>query len=84
MAAIPFFVVNLMFGVTRMRLRTFAPVSFVGLAPATALNVNAGTELSKIETPRDVLSPSLLVSFALLAFLPLAARFLFRRRVSAQ
>jgi uncharacterized membrane protein YdjX (TVP38/TMEM64 family) len=74
MAAIPYFVVNLTFGVTRMRLRTFAPVSFVGLAPATALYVNAGTRLSQIQSPRDVLSPAMVAIFALLALLPIAAR----------
>lgn len=80
MAAVPYFVVNVAFGLTPMRLRVFAPVSFVGLAPATALYVNAGTELSRIETARDVLSPPLLASFALLAVLPLAARYVLGRR----
>ena len=78
MAAVPYFVVNLTFGVTRMRLRVFAPVSFVGLAPATALYVNAGTELASINSPRDILSGSLLATFALLAIVPLAARYFLR------
>lgn len=80
MAAVPFFVVNLTFGVTRMRLRTFAPVSFVGLAPATALYVNAGTELARIETAGDILSPRLIATFTLLAVLPLIARYFLGRR----
>ena len=75
MAAMPFFVVNLTFGVTRMRLRVFAPVSFIGLAPATALYVNAGTELATIDAPGDILSARLLATFALLAVLPLVARY---------
>jgi uncharacterized membrane protein YdjX (TVP38/TMEM64 family) len=74
MAAMPYFVVNLTFGVTRMRLRVFAPVSFLGLAPATALYVNAGTELASITDAGDILSPSMLATFALLAVLPLLAR----------
>ena len=84
MAAVPYFVVNLTFGVTRMPLRVFAPVSFIGLAPATALYVNAGTELARIESAGDVLSPRLIASFALLAILPLIARyFLAQRRRAA-
>jgi uncharacterized membrane protein YdjX (TVP38/TMEM64 family) len=83
MAAVPFFVVNLLFGLTRMRLRTFAPVSFIGLIPATALYVHAGTELSKIESPRDVLSPPLIATFMLLSFLPIVARYWFGRRLKA-
>lgn len=79
MAGIPYFVVNLAFGVTRMRLRTFAPVSFIGLAPATAIYVNAGTQLSKIQSAGDVLSPAVVVSLGLLAAVPLATRLLVRR-----
>lgn len=84
MAAMPYFVVNLTFGLTTMRLTTFAPVSFVGLLPATALYVNAGTELSLIDSPGDVLSPQLIATFALLAVLPLIARFAFRRMKRAE
>ena len=79
LAAIPYFVINLTFGVTRMRLRTFAPVSFAGLAPATALYVNAGTGLSTINSPGDVLSTRIVVSFALLALIPLIGRYFLGR-----
>ncbi|QIL01462.1 TVP38/TMEM64 family protein [Sphingomonas sinipercae] len=77
-AAVPYFLVNLAFGVSRMPLRIFAPVSFLGLTPATALYVSTGTELGRIETAGDVLSPRLLVWFTLLAIAPLVARFLLR------
>jgi uncharacterized membrane protein YdjX (TVP38/TMEM64 family) len=80
MAAVPYFVVNLTFGVTRIRLRTFAPISFVGLAPATALYVTAGTQLTHIESPRDILSGPLLVTCAVFAILPLIARYFLGRR----
>jgi uncharacterized membrane protein YdjX (TVP38/TMEM64 family) len=75
MAAIPFFVVNLTFGAARMPLRIFAPVSFVGLAPATAVYVNAGTQLTRISGPSDVLTGGVLVSLGLLALVPLVARY---------
>lgn len=83
-AAVPYFVINLAFGVTRMRLRTFAPISFLGLAPATALYVNAGTRLATINSPRDILSTALLSTFLALALLPLAARFAFRKRLAVE
>jgi uncharacterized membrane protein YdjX (TVP38/TMEM64 family) len=83
MAAMPYFIVNLTFGLTRMHLKTFAPVSFLGLAPATALYVNAGTELSRIESAGDVLSTRLIASFALLAILPLIARYALGKRAAA-
>ena len=80
MAIVPYFVVNLTMGLTRMPLRHFAPVSFIGLAPATALYVSAGTELSRIERPSDIYSPVLILSFVLLGLLPIVARLLFKRR----
>ena len=83
MAAVPYFVVNLTFGVTRMHLRVFAPISFLGLAPATALYVNAGTELATINSAGDVLSMRILVIFALMAIVPVVARYVFRKRLAA-
>jgi uncharacterized membrane protein YdjX (TVP38/TMEM64 family) len=83
-AAVPYFVVNLAFGVSRMRLRVFAPVSFVGLAPATAIYVSTGTELARIETAGDVLSPRLLVWFTLLAIAPIVARFVLKGAISSR
>jgi uncharacterized membrane protein YdjX (TVP38/TMEM64 family) len=76
---VPFFLINLAMGLTRMPLRTFALVSWLGMLPATCLYVNAGAELGQIQRPEDVLSPTVLVSLALLGVLPLAGRLLARR-----
>ncbi|MFC1769758.1 TVP38/TMEM64 family protein [Nitrospirota bacterium] len=70
----PFFIINLVMGLTRMPLRTFFWVSQVGMLPGTVLFVNAGRELAKIETLAGILSPSLLISFALLGIFPLAVK----------
>jgi pyruvate/2-oxoglutarate dehydrogenase complex dihydrolipoamide dehydrogenase (E3) component/uncharacterized membrane protein YdjX (TVP38/TMEM64 family) len=70
----PFFVVNLVMGLTAIPTRTFYWVSQVGMLPGTFLYVNAGTQLAKIESLSDILSPSLLFSFALLGLFPLLAR----------
>lgn len=83
MAVVPYFVVNLAMGLTRMRLHVFAPVSFIGLIPATALYVHAGTELARIESPSDIYSPRLIGAFLLLGLLPIAARFVFRKKGAA-
>lgn len=76
---IPYFVVNLTLALTPMRLRVFAPVSFVGLVPVTVLHVYAGTTMSRVHSLRDVMSLPLVLTFAVLGLLPLAARFWWKR-----
>lgn len=70
----PFFVVNLVMGLTPIRARTFYWVSQVGMLPLTAVFVNAGTELAKIDTLKDIVSPTLLGSLVLIGLFPLIAR----------
>ncbi|NTV12586.1 MAG: TVP38/TMEM64 family protein [Desulfobulbaceae bacterium] len=70
----PFFVINLLMGLTKLRLTTYFWVSQLGMLPATMVFVNAGRELSRINTMGDVLSPGLLASFALLGLFPLTAK----------
>lgn len=72
--AFPFFVINLAMGLTAIPTRTFYWVSQVGMLPGTLVYVNAGTQLAKIESLSDILSPGLLLSFALLGLFPLLAR----------
>jgi len=70
----PFFVINLVFGLTNLRLSTFFWVSQIGMLPATVVFVNAGKELAQVETLAGILSPGLILSFALLGLFPIAAR----------
>ncbi|MES3677505.1 FAD-dependent oxidoreductase [Halomonas elongata] len=70
----PFFVINLVLGLTRMRLRTFYWVSQLGMLPGTAVFVNAGRELGNLESLSGILSPSLIASFALIGLFPWLAR----------
>jgi uncharacterized membrane protein YdjX (TVP38/TMEM64 family) len=72
--AFPFFIVNLVMGLTPIRARTFYWVSQVGMLPLTAVFVNAGTELAKIDSLKDIISPTLLVSLVLIGLFPLIAR----------
>lgn len=70
----PFFLVNLLMGLTPLRTSIFFVVSQIGMLPGTAAFVNAGTELSLITSLDGVLSPRLLLSFALIGILPLISK----------
>jgi pyruvate/2-oxoglutarate dehydrogenase complex dihydrolipoamide dehydrogenase (E3) component/uncharacterized membrane protein YdjX (TVP38/TMEM64 family) len=72
----PFFVINLVLGLTPIRTLVFYLVSQVGMLPGTIVYVNAGTQLAKIESLRDILSPALIFSFILLGIFPLIAKLL--------
>ena len=70
----PFFVINLLMGLTPMPARRFYWVSQLGMLAGTAVYVNAGTQLAAIQSLRDVVSPGLLLSFALLGVFPLIGK----------
>ncbi len=78
---VPFFLINLGLGLTPMRLRTFALVSWLGMLPASFVIVNFGRSLSDLEKPSDALSPMFVGSLALIGLLPLVIRLLLRRLV---
>ncbi len=71
---VPFFVINLVMGLTRMRSLTFFWVSQIGMLAGTLVYVNAGTQLARIDSLKDILSPGLLASFVLLGVFPLVAK----------
>ena len=70
----PFFLINLVMGLTPIRTLTFFFVSQIGMLAGTAAYVNAGTQLSHLESLRGILSPGLLVSFAVIGLLPLISK----------
>ncbi|MDO9315874.1 MAG: FAD-dependent oxidoreductase, partial [Burkholderiaceae bacterium] len=70
----PFFLVNLLVGLTPIAATRFYWVSQLGMLAGTAVYVNAGTQLAGISQLTDVLSPPLLLSFALLGVFPLIAK----------
>ena len=71
---VPFFVVNLLMGLTRMPAWRYAVVSQIGMLPGTLVYVNAGTELARLQSLAGIVSPSLLGAFVLLALFPWIAR----------
>ncbi len=72
--AFPFFVINLVMGLTSMKTWTFYWVSQVGMFLGTIVYVNAGTELAKIDSLKGILSPGLLGAFVLLGIFPIIAK----------
>lgn len=70
----PFFLINLLMGLTRMPVKTYFWVSQVGMLPATIVYVNAGSELARIDSLAGIVSPRLLVSFAILGIFPITVK----------
>ena len=70
----PFFIINNLMALTPIKTLHFALISQIGMLPGTMVFVNAGTQLAKIESPGDVLSPELIFSFVLLGIFPLLAK----------
>lgn len=75
----PFFLINLLMGLTRLSSSTYFWVSLAGMLAGTAVYVNAGTQLAAISHPKDVMSPALIASFVALALFPWLARWGLRR-----
>jgi len=71
---VPFFLINLLMGLTRMKTWTYYWVSQIGMLAGTAVYVNAGTQLAQLDSVQGILSPALLGSFVLLGIFPLLAR----------
>jgi pyruvate/2-oxoglutarate dehydrogenase complex dihydrolipoamide dehydrogenase (E3) component/uncharacterized membrane protein YdjX (TVP38/TMEM64 family) len=71
---VPYFLINLLMGLTRMKVWTFYWVSQLGMLAGTAVFVNAGTQLAQLDSLQGILSPALLGSFVLLGIFPLIAR----------
>jgi pyruvate/2-oxoglutarate dehydrogenase complex dihydrolipoamide dehydrogenase (E3) component/uncharacterized membrane protein YdjX (TVP38/TMEM64 family) len=69
----PFFVINLVMGLTSLKTKTFYWVSQIGMLAGTIVYVNAGTQLGQLESLSGILSPGLIGSFVLLGIFPLLA-----------
>jgi len=70
----PFWLINLVMGLTNMPLRTFYLVSQAGMLAGTIVYVNAGKELAKINSLSGILSPGLILSFVLLGIFPIVTK----------
>jgi pyruvate/2-oxoglutarate dehydrogenase complex dihydrolipoamide dehydrogenase (E3) component/uncharacterized membrane protein YdjX (TVP38/TMEM64 family) len=85
---VPFFALNLLMGLTRIKTWTYFWVSQLGMFAGTVAYVNAGTQIAKIDSLQSILSPGLIGSFVLLGLLPLLVNkvlaFIKRRKVYAR
>lgn len=74
MPLFPFFIVNILMGLTSIKATTYYWVSQVGMLAGTLVYVNAGTQIAQIKSLSDIISPTLLGSFILLGLFPLLAK----------
>jgi pyruvate/2-oxoglutarate dehydrogenase complex dihydrolipoamide dehydrogenase (E3) component/uncharacterized membrane protein YdjX (TVP38/TMEM64 family) len=72
--AFPFFLINMLMGLSSIKVSTFFIVSQIGMLAGTVVFVNAGTQLAQIDSLAGILSPGLLISFILLGVFPLIAK----------
>jgi len=70
----PFFLINLLMGLTSLKTWTFYWVSQIGMLAGTAVYVNAGTQLAQIDSLSGIVSPGLIFSFVLLGIFPWIAK----------
>jgi uncharacterized membrane protein YdjX (TVP38/TMEM64 family) len=70
----PFWLINLVMGLTKMSLKNFYLVSQVGMLPGTVVFVNAGKELARVDSLSGILSPGLILSFVLLGLFPIITK----------
>ncbi|WP_435234204.1 dihydrolipoyl dehydrogenase [Psychromonas sp. PT13] len=71
----PFFLVNLLMGLTPLKTRTYYLVSQIGMLAGTVVYLNAGTQLANIESLSGIVSAPVLISFALLGVFPMIAKY---------
>ena len=72
----PFFLINLVMGLTPISVMTFFFVSQIGMLPGTLVYVNAGTQIAQIDSLKGILSPGILFSFILIGILPLISKWI--------
>lgn len=70
-ALFPFYLINILAGVTKIPLKTFIWTTSLGIFPGSLVYAFAGSRLNFIESPKDIFSPQILLAFVLLALLPL-------------
>ncbi|MEO5954312.1 MAG: TVP38/TMEM64 family protein [Nitrospiraceae bacterium] len=67
----PFFVVNLVSGLTRMNVGTYVAATALGIIPGSFVYAYAGRQLGTINSLKEIASPNMLGAFVLLGLLAL-------------
>ena len=73
----PFFLINLLFSVTQIKALNFYIVSQIGMLLGTLLFINAGTQLSKINSIEDIFNKYVIISLVLIALIPIVVKKVF-------
>lgn len=79
MPIFPFFMINLLMGLTPIKISTYFFTSQLGMLAGTIIYVNAGVQLSQIESTKDIVSQDIIISLMLLGLFPIAIKKLLRR-----
>lgn len=74
----PFVVVNVVMGLTKMKLWNFAWITYLGMLPGTFLYVYAGRKIATLKNPSQILSLELILGLTMLGVLPLLLRWAMR------
>jgi uncharacterized membrane protein YdjX (TVP38/TMEM64 family) len=77
----PFVVVNILMGLTTIRLRTYIWITFLGMIPGTLVYVYAGRRMAEIESPADILTWPVILLLTLMSFLPYIIKKISRSRI---
>ena len=75
----PFFIINLIFGLTKMKAITFYIISQIGMLIGTVVFVNAGVQLAKINSISDILSFEIIIAFMLIGLVPFIIKKIIQR-----
>jgi uncharacterized membrane protein YdjX (TVP38/TMEM64 family) len=75
----PFFLINLLMGLTPIKVSRFYLVSQVGMLPGTMVYLNAGTQLAEIDSLSGIASPTVIGSFILLGLFPIIAKWIMQK-----
>ena len=74
----PFFIINLVFGLTKMRASEFYVVSQVGMFIGTAIFVNAGVQIGNLNSIEEILTLKVIMSLTLIGFFPLLINLIYK------
>ncbi len=75
----PFFIINLVFGLTKMTLKQFYLISQIGMLPATIIFINAGVQLGNIQSVSEILSLKIILSLSLIGLFPLIIKKIYEK-----
>jgi uncharacterized membrane protein YdjX (TVP38/TMEM64 family) len=75
----PFFLINLLMGLTPLKVSRFYLVSQLGMLPGTMVYLNAGTQLAEIDSLSGIASPTVIGSFVLLGLFPIIAKWIMQK-----